>query len=61
MCDIPRYELILKPAGAWPNGETRAAEYRVIDKTTGAAIGWMATKTEALEYLGSAAFEDNTL
>lgn len=47
--EIPLYELIFI-----------RGEYRVIDKRDGTAIGWMPTKAEALEYLGDAAFEDNT-
>ncbi len=53
--EIPRYELRYVVSRVAPDGE-----YRVIDKAHGAAIGWMKTKDEALEYLGDAPFEDNT-
>lgn len=59
--EIPRYELRLVPARITPDGVSRTPEYRVIDKADGTAIGWMPTKAEALEYLGAAAFEDNTV
>lgn len=55
MDNMPRYELVFIRSSFVPDGE-----YRVIDKTDGTAIGWMPTKSEALEYLGNAPFEDNT-